>query len=320
MSIKVQMEREVRRKNIKKALRSVVEWLLLLGIVIGISLYLLFPKTYKEPDQTYWKQQKGFSVLAYNGVTRREKEGLITREQLETHLKALKEAGYTSIGIQEIIDYYEKGKPLPEQAVCILFEDGRKDTVVFAQPLLEKYNFKAVMMTYASQFLSKDRLFLKEKDLKRLDKNSYWEIGSSGYRFAYINVKESEQTYNHYLMDYLRDGYGLAVETTQEMTERLSWDYDQLNAVYTEILGYQPRAYQIMHSNSLYAGMNEAVEKVNDQKIKEYFSIHFNREGTSYNTKQASPYDLNYCIVDEKWSAEELLLQLQEDKKVTYQE
>ncbi len=317
---------DIKAKDRKKVIRTILQVIFCISIVIGVSLYLWFPKKYVEPDKTKWTQRDGFITLSYAGVARSSNKDLVSREELNNHLKALYESGYVTIGVEDIKNYYESGNPLPEKALFLMFEDGRKDSMIFAQPILEKYNFKATMLNYAANVENKDRLFLKEKDLRSLDKNSYWEMGSNGYRFSYINVREKDiediksedgdsegnkLEYNHYLMDYLRDEYGVPIESKSEMQERITWDYEQMYRIYMKSLGYQPDIYMIMHGNSIFENMNSAVEKVNLENVYKYFKIMFNREESCYNTSKDSMYNLTRMQVKPNWSVNKLLMEIE---------
>ena len=61
---------------------------------------------------------------------------------------------------EDIEKYYEKGQPLPEKALYLMFEDGRRDTAIFADDIIEDLNFKGVMMTYPEKFDHEDPKFL----------------------------------------------------------------------------------------------------------------------------------------------------------------
>lgn len=315
-------------KNRKKCIRTIFQLIFCFSVVVLVSIYLLFPKEYKEADKSKWNQQEGFIALSYVGVARKDNYNLVSKERLDSHLKALYEAGYVTIGVDDILNFYNKKAPLPEKALFLTFEDGRKDSMIFAQPILEKYNFKATMLNYAGNVVNKDRLFLKGKDLQDLDENSYWEIGTNGYRFSYINVVEKDIEeyedkdndgklnkkkfdYTHYLMDYLRDVDGVPTETREEMRDRINWDYDKMNEIYTENLGYNPKAYMIMHANNINGNMNEAVETANLENIYKYFDVLFNREGSCYNTYSDSVYDLTRMQVGSDWSVNKLLMEIE---------
>lgn len=318
---------EIKRKNRNKKIRTCFQLLFCLMIVSCLIKVLCFPSVYQMPDKSEWTQTDGFLTLSYVGVSNRENATLVSKKKLDQHLKALSEAGYVTIDIDDVINFYENDAPLPDKALLLIFEDGRKDSLLYAQPLLEKYNYKAVMMTYAYNVVNKDRLFLKEKNLKKMEESTYWDIGSNGYRFSYINVKtvlddledrdqdgkyhKEEVEYNHYLMDYLRDQDGVPTESKQEMINRISWDYDQMNEIYTNALNNSVKPYMIMHANSLFGNMNDAVEKVNLEKIYEYFPLLFNREGSCYNTDETSLYNLTRMQVGADWSVNKLLMEIE---------
>lgn len=318
----------MKRKNRRKYIRTILQAIVCILVVVLVVKSIFFQQTYVEPDKSMWNQRDGFITLSYVGVSRKANSNLISKDQLDDHLKALYEAGYKTIEIDDIINFYNYGQPLPEKALYLIFEDGRKDSMVFAEPILKKYNYKATMMSYSGNVDSKDRLYLNGKDLKYLEKSTFWELGTNGHRFSYINVVEKSEdaledkdgdgkydenkfTYNHYLMDYLRDEYGVPTETKEEMINRINWDYDKINEVYTKYLGYLPKTYTIMHSGSLGVNMNDAVEKVNYENIYKYFDVLFNREGNCYNTYNDSLYNLTRMQVGADWSVNKLLMEIE---------
>ncbi len=332
----IKLPKDVRKKNIKKFIRTIFQIIFCISIVTLVTIYIKFPKTYKEDDKSKWNQNEGFIALSYVGVARKDNHDLVSQNRLDSHLKALHEAGYVSISIEDIINFYKNNKPLPEKALFLSFEDGRKDSMIFAQPILEKYNFKATMMNYAGNVVSKDRLFVKEKELKYLDKSSYWEVGSNGYRFSYINVVDKNKAmkdkdndgkynktkyeYNHYLMDYIRDKDGVPLESKLEMEERIDWDYKRMKEIYTDALGYNPKMYMIMHANAIYGNINESVEQINLDNIYDQFDIMFNREGSCYNTYNTKMYNLTRMQVGSDWSVNKLLMDIKNwtDSKAPY--
>ncbi len=57
----------------------------------------------------------------------------------------LGELGYTPVELDAVIDYYLHGTPLPPQAVLITFDDGYRDNLRNAAPVLQKYGYPAVV-------------------------------------------------------------------------------------------------------------------------------------------------------------------------------
>ena len=65
--------------------------------------------------------------------------------RFDQQLERLSELGYTVVGLEAVIDHYALGTTLPNQAVLITFDDGYRDTLENALPVLQKYGFPAVI-------------------------------------------------------------------------------------------------------------------------------------------------------------------------------
>lgn len=322
-------------KNKKKKQRTILEILVLI-ILAGLIINALFTFTQYQPYS--WKTaefdgDKGFVALSYYGVDRTGTGELIGEEQLEHHLEVLKNNGFVTITGTDIQDYYQKGKQLPRRALFLSFQDGRRDTAIFVEKLLEKYNYHAMMSTYAENLRGDDMKFLHPEELTDLTKHGYWELGSNGYRLYYINVFDRwrhylgnmnpvvyahltsvlGRNYNHYLMDYIRDDTDFPVESYQVMKDRISNDYLLMRDIYTKDIGYVPEIYTLMHSNTGRFGNHADVSSVNEYWIRKLFRANFNREGDSHNWRNSSIYDLTSMAPRSYWPANHLLMRIKHD-------
>lgn len=323
------------QKNRKKRIRVVVQIVIILAVVAVGAAALFTLKTY-EPytrQNTNFSGDKGFIALAYFGVERTGSQNLIGTGRLYEHLRALRDLGYVTITQQDILDYYHSGRELPEKSLFLIFEDGRRDTAIFSQKILEALNFKATMLTYPEKFEKDDPKFLMPDELKELEKSTFWEMGTNGYRLAFINVFDRYdrylgeldplkhaavapylgRKYNHYLMDYIRDEYGIPKESHTRMKERISYDYEALRDIYTNSLGYVPGMYILMHSNTGSFGNNDKVSAVNEYWIKALFNMNFNREGFSFNQRNSNIYDLTRMQPQAYWYTNHLLMRIKYD-------
>ncbi|MEG1460451.1 MAG: polysaccharide deacetylase family protein [Oscillospiraceae bacterium] len=70
--------------------------------------------------------------------------------EFENDLKYLRDKGYESISLGELLAWYEGNFEMPERPVLITFDDGFESTGVYAVPLLEKYGFNAVVAIIGS--------------------------------------------------------------------------------------------------------------------------------------------------------------------------
>ena len=157
-------------KDKMKAFRSVCEGIILIFLLVTILKALLSFSEYKPYDSNNISNttDTGFIAVSYFGVDRNGNDTLISTDMLNQHLKALKNNGYVTITQQDILDYYEKGKKLPEKSLFLIFEDGRTDTAIFSQNITEEYNYKSTILTYADKFEKEDPKFLKPDDLKSI--------------------------------------------------------------------------------------------------------------------------------------------------------
>jgi hypothetical protein len=326
-----------KKKDRIKIARGILQGIILILLLITIikALFSFSEYEHYNASKVSNNQDSGFIAVSYFGVDRTGNDTLISTKRLDEHLKALKDNGYVTITQRDVMDYYLKDKALPPKSLFLLFEDGRRDTAIFSQKIIEEYNLKVTMLTYADKFAKEDSKFLSSKDLLELVDSSYWELGTNGYRLEYINVfdKDSnylgklnsvefsklasniDREYNHYLMDYIRDEYNIPTESYEEMKQRIDIDYETLSKVYNEEINQVPKLYALMHSNTGQFGTNDKVSEINGKWIKELFNMNFNREGFSLNTIDSSIYDLTRIQPQSYWSTNHLLMRIWDDTK-----
>ncbi len=308
-------------KDRKKVIRTILETIILLVIFIFAAKALFVFQEYtpyeKDDKSIVTGEDKGFIAVSYLAVARDGTDTMISTNRLMEHLDALHKNGYVTITQEDIENYYNKGTPLPEKSLFLMFEDGRRDTAIFSQKIMEKYNYIGTMLSYADKFNHKDTKFLQPKDLLNLKKSTFWELGTNGYRLSYINVFDRydnylgelnsleyssinqylERNYNQYLMDFIRDENFIPKETYSQMVERIGNDYQLMDNIYTKEIGEVPGVYVLMHSNTGSYANNEKVSAVNEKCMKELFAMNFNKEGSAFNKREDDIYNLTALLV-----------------------
>ena len=347
--------RWLRRKNIVKRVRIVLQIALLALLVFLLVTNVFFPQHYQEerPEASVsasstlagstnaaaigetGERDTGFIAISYCGVTTMEglDTNIVSKRDYEEQLAALYASGYRTITQQDILNYYEAGTPLPEKSLFLILEDGILNSSTLAQPALERYNYKATFCTFAQYLNDRYSKFATAADIRRLMDSSYWELGSNGYRLSYINVFDRygnyfghlntnefvlinqylRRDYNHYLMDFLRDADRMRQETEQEMQQRIDWDYAQMESEYTSRVGFMPKTYILMHSNTGAFGNDALVSDENAQQMMQAFSMNFNRQGSCLNTRASSIYDLTRLQSQPYFSTNHLLMRIKDD-------
>lgn len=339
-----------KRKNRWKVVRTLLQVILCIS-VLWLLIKTLFLANHYTPveDQAYagasqyeltasgqgQTADSGFICISYNGLVISDKldNMIVSQEQFNEQMAALHASGYVTITQQDVIDYYRHGKQLPEKAMLLVFEDGIYNTTLMAQGALERYNFKATACTYADSLADSHNRFITSSNMKKLLDNSYWELGSNGYRLAYINIYDRyrnyyghlnnneyvlihewlKRDYNHYLMDFLRDEDRLREESVEEMEARIEYDYQQMASVYEGELGYVPSLYILMHSNTGAFANDPMVSNVNRDMITQTFAMNFNRQGSAFNTRESSIYDLTRLQSRNYFSTNHLLMRIWDD-------
>lgn len=113
-------------------------------LILMIVILILFFQIWKN----YNLNQKQVAVLVYHNIVQSEEEkakdqDTLTNAEFEEQIKYLKDNGYTSISLDELYDWKEGRKDIPEKSVVITFDDGFYSFKYLAQPILQKYDFKA---------------------------------------------------------------------------------------------------------------------------------------------------------------------------------
>jgi peptidoglycan/xylan/chitin deacetylase (PgdA/CDA1 family) len=81
----------------------------------------------------------------YHFIVENKGEHHISPYEFERDLIFLKQNGYNTIGISELIAFVHEDKPLPANPVMLTFDDGYYNNYHYGFPLLKKYNMKAVI-------------------------------------------------------------------------------------------------------------------------------------------------------------------------------
>jgi peptidoglycan/xylan/chitin deacetylase (PgdA/CDA1 family) len=85
----------------------------------------------------------------------------------DEQMTQLEEFGYTVVDLEAVIAHYVDAQPLPQGAVLITFDDGYRDNLENALPILERHGYPAVIFVPVG-FLDGDRPLPHEEALRTL--------------------------------------------------------------------------------------------------------------------------------------------------------
>lgn len=88
----------------------------------------------------------GVPILIYHRVSDTDdNQQTLKVADFEAQIKYLKDGGYSFIMPEDLLDAWEKGKPLPAKPVVITFDDGHDDIYKNVFPILQKYSLRATV-------------------------------------------------------------------------------------------------------------------------------------------------------------------------------
>jgi len=68
---------------------------------------------------------------------------IVTEETFAMHMRTLYEHGFNAIPLSRLVDFVDRGVPLPERPVVITFDDGYLSVYNYAFPILARYGHHA---------------------------------------------------------------------------------------------------------------------------------------------------------------------------------
>lgn len=159
---------------------------------------------------------------------------VVSPDDFEKDLLYLKEKGFTTVTIKDLVDFVYYNKELPEKPVVLSFDDGHLSNYHYIFPIIKKYNAKIVISVvgeYCDNATSTDDRnvsysYLRWEDVKELSSSGLVEIANHTFDFH----KQGK-----------RVGIGSVKEETKEQYENLvGKDLHKLNAKIKDVTGVNP--------------------------------------------------------------------------------
>jgi len=103
-----------------------------------------------DDTEVFFFRQKEVEVpiIMYHLITEKPKyigKYGVTPTEVEKDLVYLKENGYTTIVMQDLVNFVERGDRLPKKPIMLTFDDGNSSDYYYLLPLLQKHEMKAVL-------------------------------------------------------------------------------------------------------------------------------------------------------------------------------
>lgn len=180
-------------------------------------------------------------IIMYHGMLRDPKmqgEFVISPDLFESDLRYIKEHGYHTVVMRDLIDFVYKGKDLPENPIMITFDDGYYNNYIYAYPLLQKYDCKMVLSPigfYADQYS-------KANDLSATYSNASWDNLKEMLLSGYVELQN--HSYNMHASNGSRLGTKKkSSETEADYKKALHDDLQKAQERFRDELGVTPTTF-----------------------------------------------------------------------------
>lgn len=113
----------------------------------------------------------------------------VSPAELRCDFEYIKAQGYTAVLPSELIEYCEKGTPLPKRPIMISFDDGHESFYEYVYPMLREYGYKAVFSpvgVYTDRYSTQEDHHISYShctwsELKELQQSGLVEIENHSY-------------------------------------------------------------------------------------------------------------------------------------------
>ncbi|MCL4458188.1 MAG: polysaccharide deacetylase family protein [Nitrospirae bacterium] len=118
----------------------------------------------------------------------------VTTPVFESHLRYLKDNGYTIIPLRRLVDYrLGRGGALPPRPVVIVADDGHKSVYTEMLPLIKKYRIPVTLFLYPSA-ISNASYAMTWEEIRELKKTGLFDLQSHTY--WHPNFKKEKKKLN----------------------------------------------------------------------------------------------------------------------------
>lgn len=228
-------------------------WAAVLALLLGIgTLYLsvravpamaevLENSDFEIPRILSKEKTVEMVVLMYHSINEKpDKSGdfVITPQALRQDLEYIRDQGFHTITMAQLIDFVHNNAPLPEKPIMLTFDDGYYNNYLHAFPLLRELEQKAVISIIGCETDRYSQLEDNNQNYSHLTWEQIIEMQQSGL------VEFQNHSYSlHKLSEQRMGSMKGKGETTDQYQQLLREDVEKLQERYTEMTGWTPTTF-----------------------------------------------------------------------------
>jgi len=140
------------------------------ALVLACAMPAFCLESFRVPILLYHR----FGATVVDGMT-------ITTPVFESHMKYLRDNGYTVIPLRQLVDYYRGKAPAPKpKSVVIVEDDAHKSVYSDMLPIIRRYGYPVTVFTYPSA-ISNAKYAMTWDQLRELKKTGLFDVQSHTY-------------------------------------------------------------------------------------------------------------------------------------------
>lgn len=162
---------------------------------------------------------------------------VISPGEFEDDIIYLKKEGYSTIVMQDLIDFVYYKKELPLKPIMLTFDDGYLSNYDYILPILEKYDCKAVISVVGE--------FIERNSVECVSNTAYsymnWEQVNELVHSSYIEIQN--HSYSMHKISKRKGASKKKGESYEQYKKALNNDIGKLQILMEEKTGYKPTTF-----------------------------------------------------------------------------
>jgi peptidoglycan/xylan/chitin deacetylase (PgdA/CDA1 family) len=193
-------------------------------------------------------------------------------------MQYLKDNGYTTLSLDELYNFIQNNKPVPEKSVVLTFDDGYADSYTNVFPVLKALGFRATVFVIPA-LTDKPGPYLNSTQLKEMDKNGMsieshtvnheklGELSAAKQLETLVQSKQMLETILNKKIQYIAYPFGSYNAYTLEEAQKAGY-----TMAFTTNDGWAGKSTGIMFLNRVFVnslkGMDQYIERLNNPNYK----------------------------------------------------
>ena len=210
-------------------------------ILVASALVSNFYSVAPPRNQNTNPEERKLPILMYHMILKsphKENKFIISEKTFEEDLQYIKNNGFETVLISDLIEFSRGEKDLPEKPILLTFDDGAYNNFLFAFPLAQKYGAKFVFSPIAKE----TEKYTETKDENPVYAHAGWEpiVKMSESGLAEIQ----NHTYNMHSCHSPRIGCKKrSSESLQNYEKKLSEDLNKAQELIEKNTAKRPTAF-----------------------------------------------------------------------------